>query len=129
LVRSSDYCRLVRVARSDKVGLVQFCVQDRNDLVTPDAAGVCTASTVLLIDLILICFSGSRHPLSLLRWYGLFFVQLCVQDYNDMTTPAGDLLGLVDDGLNIGQELGLLPSSQSNTKRQCKSYSVLCTRL
>jgi hypothetical protein len=92
-------------------------------------AGVCTASTLLLIDFILIFFTGSCYPLSLLRWYGLFFVQLCVQDDNDLLSLAGDLLGLVDDGLNIGQELGLLPSSQSSTKRQRKSYLVLHTGL
>ena len=85
------------------------------------------SSVVLLIGLILTHFSASRRPLSLIRWYRLCFVQLYVQDHNDLITPAGDLLGLVDDGLNLGQELGLLPSSQSSTKRQGKPDSVLRT--
>jgi hypothetical protein len=101
---------------------------DRDDLVTPDA-GVSTASAVLLIDLILTCFTGSLRPLSrpLLRRYRLRFVQFCVQDHNDLVTPAGDLLGLIDEGLNIGQALGVVPPSQSSAKRQGKPCSVLRT--
>ena len=93
-----------------------------------ESDAVCIPSIVLLIDLILTHFSASRRPLSLLRWYHLCFVQLCVQYHNDLITPAGDLLGLVDDGLNLGQELGLLPSSQSSTKRQGKSCSCFAFR-
>jgi hypothetical protein len=94
-----------------------------------ESDAVCIPSIVLLIDLILTDFSGCRRPLSrpLLRRYRLCFVQFCIQDHNDLATPAGDLLGLIDDGLNIGQALGVVPSSQSSTKRQGKPYSVLRT--
>jgi hypothetical protein len=88
---------------------------------------------VLLIDLIPICFTGSLRPLSrpLLRRYRLCFVQFCVQDNNDLIPPAGDLLGLIDDGLNVAQALGVVPSGQSSTgtKRGRKSHSVLRTGL
>jgi hypothetical protein len=113
------------VARSDKVSLVQFCVQDCDDLVTPKAADVCTASTVLLTDLILIYFTGWRlFPFLLLR-YRLCFVQFCVQDHNDLITSGGDLGGLINVELGSPSQ----STSNRNLKRSRKSYSVLRTGL
>ncbi|KAH9976266.1 hypothetical protein BGW80DRAFT_1443931 [Lactifluus volemus] len=43
----------------------------------------------------------------------------CVQGHNDLITPDGELVGLMDGGLNIAQAFGAGPSSQSTsgTKR------------
>jgi hypothetical protein len=99
-----------------------------------ESDAVCIPSIVLLIDLILTHFSASRRPRlyrGLHQRYHLCFVQFCVQCHNDLITPAGELVGLIDGGLNIAQAFGAGPSSQSasGTKRSRKSCSVLRNKI